>query len=140
MTRYYEQVELGDELDPVDKVATDQSVADFCVAWGSPGAPRFTDHEASKKDGLPGAIVPGIMSMAYMAQFLSHWAEGGLVKKLDVVFRQPVPHEPLRLVGVVTDMNQVDGENQVECDVYIETPDGNRLVGGKATLVLPGKE
>ena len=141
MPRYYDQVELGDELAPVEKVATDQAVSDFCDMWGNPGNPRFIDNEAAKSEGLPGAMVPGIMIMAYMTQFLSHWAEGGSLKKLDAVFRQVVLHEqPLRLVGVVTDKNRVEGENQVECDVYIENADGERLVGGKATVVLPDRE
>ncbi len=140
MPRYYDQVELGDELGPVEKVATDQAVIDFCELWGNAGVGRFTDNEYARNEGLPGAIVPGIMNIAYMAQVVSQWAEGGSLKKLDVVFRQMVPHEqPLRLVGVVTDKNQVDGENQVECDVYMENADGERLVGGKATVVLPAR-
>ena len=141
MPRYYDQVELGDELAPVEKVATDQAVIDFCNAWGNPNSVRFTDHEVARREGLPGAMVPGIMSMSYVAQFLSHWADGGRLKKLDVVFRQVVLHEqPLRLAGVVTDKYRVGEENQVECDVYMEGPGGERLVTGKGTVVLPGRE
>lgn len=145
MPRYYDEVEMGDELAPVERVATDQAVLDFCKLWidlrigGFAG--RFTDNEVAKAEGLPGAMVPGTMSMAYMAQFLSRWAEGGSLKKLDVVFRQVVLHEqPLRLVGVVTDKNQVGDENQVECDVYLENADGERLVSGQGTVVLPGRK
>ena len=142
VTRDYDQVEMGDELVPAEKEVTDQMVLDFCAVWGSGGGTaRFTDHEAARKEGLPQAIVPGIMSMNYMAQFLAGWADGGLVKKLDVVFRQPVVHpQTISLVGVVTDKNQVGGENQVECDVYIQNAHGDRLVGGKATVVLPGRK
>ncbi|MEE8466447.1 MAG: MaoC/PaaZ C-terminal domain-containing protein [Dehalococcoidia bacterium] len=145
MPRYYDEVELGDDLPPVDRVATDQAVQDFCTMWDDPRigrlTGRFTDNEAAKAEGLPGAIVPGAMSMGYLAQFLSQWADGGSLKKLDVVFRQLVLHErPLRLVGVVTDKNQVGDENQVECDVYLESADGERLVSGKGTVVLPGRE
>ena len=142
MPRFYDQVEMGDELGPVEKVATDQAVIDFCNVWEFPRARRrtFTDHEASRSEGLPGAILPGIMSMAYVAQLLSQWAEGGSLKKLDVVFRQVVLHEqPLRLGGVVTDKNRVGTENQVECDVYMENAGGERLVDGKGTVVLPDR-
>ncbi|MFH1140724.1 MAG: MaoC/PaaZ C-terminal domain-containing protein [Chloroflexota bacterium] len=139
VTRYCDQVEMGDELASVEKEVTDQMVLDFCEVWsGGGGMGRFTDHEAARKEGLPGAILPGIMSMSYMAQFLAGWADGGLVKKLDVVFRQPVVHpQTISLVGVITDKNQVGDENQVECDVYIQNSHGDRLVGGKATVVLP---
>ena len=138
MPTYDDEVEIGDELDPLEKVATDQSVIDFCEIWGNPGIGRFTDHDAAKAEGLPGAIVPGTMSIAYLANFLSLWAGGGSLRKLDVVFRQIVPHEqPLRLVGVVTDKNKIGSEEQVQCDVYLENSDGERLVGGTATIVLP---
>ncbi|MSQ22825.1 MAG: hypothetical protein EXR53_05940 [Dehalococcoidia bacterium] len=142
VTRYYDQVDMGDELASVEKEVSDQMVLDFCDVWSSGGgASRFTDHEIAKKEGLPGAIVPGIMSMNYMAQFLAGWADGGQLKKLDVVFRQPVQHpQTISFVGVITDKNQVAGENQVECDVYIQNAYGDRLVGGKATVVLPGRK
>ncbi|MEE2701290.1 MAG: MaoC family dehydratase [Chloroflexota bacterium] len=137
MTRYYEDVELGDEIGPLEKIATDQSVSDFCDVWGNTGPSRFTDNESAQAEGLSGAIVPGIMSMSYMAQLLTQWTEGGSIKKLDVVFRQLVSHNsPLRLIGVVTDMNQVDGENQVECDLYLQNEQGDRMVGGQAILLL----
>ncbi len=140
MYRYYEEVEPGDELGPVEKVAVHQGVVGFCDVWGNPGTNRFTDHETAVKDGLQGAIVPGIMSMAFLAQLLSQWAEGGSIKKLDVVFRQLVVHDqPVHLVGVVTEKNQTEGENQVECDVYLESLEGDRMVGGKATIVLPSR-
>ncbi|MDO8750532.1 MAG: hypothetical protein Q7K03_05255 [Dehalococcoidia bacterium] len=42
--------------------------------------------------------------------------------------------QTISLVGVVTD------KNQVECDVYIQNAHGDRLVGGKATVVLPRRE
>jgi hypothetical protein len=80
------------------------------------------------------------MSMAFLAQMLSQWAEGGSIKKLDVVFRQLVVHDqPVHLVGVVTEKNQTERENQVECDVYLESLEGDRMVGGKATIVLPSR-
>jgi acyl dehydratase len=141
MPRYFDDVDLGDELGPLETTATDASVREFCEVWGNPGPSRFTDHEAARKEGLAGAIIPGVMSMALLSQLLTRWAEGGSMKKLDVVFRQLVPHNvPLRIVGVVTDKNQVKGENLVDVDVYLENGQGDRMVGGKATLSLPRRE
>ena len=133
-------MERGDGLGPYEKIATRHAVADFCEIWGAPAATRFTDDGAAQKEGLPNAIVPGIMSMAYMTQLLSHWADGGLLKSLDVIFRQTVPHEqPLQLVGVVTDKTQGTHESHVTCDVYVLSADGERLVGGKAVVLLPNR-
>ncbi len=140
MPRYYEEVEIGDELGPLEKVVNRDAVIEFSSIWGGQGKGRgfFTDPEAAEREGLPGVIVPGPMSMAFMAQLLTSWADGGWIRKLDVVFRQPVPHDtPLRVVGVVTDKFQEGGEGLVECDVYLENGERERLVGGQAVVILP---
>ena len=141
MPRYYEDVEIGDELGPQERTVTTDSVREFETALGRDTQPGyFTDPKVAKRQGLPDVIVPGPMSMALMNQLLSNWAAGGWVKKLDVVFRQTVPQNRLlRVRGVVTDKNHVDGESRVECDVYVESEEGDRLVGGQAIILLPTK-
>ena len=139
MPRHYSDVEVGDELGPLEKLVTSEDVQEFIGVWrGSVGSTFFTDERVARTQGLPGAIVPAPMSLACLAQLLSDWADNGQVKKLDVVFRQPVMHHwPFRAVGVVTDKNQVDGENRVECDVYLESEERGQLIAGQAILVLP---
>jgi hypothetical protein len=62
------------------------------------------------------------------------------VKDLDLVFRQPVPHnKPLKISATVTDTRQENGENLVECDILMTGAGGERYVGGTALLSLPSK-
>ena len=137
---YFEDVELGDEIGPLEKVATDEEVLNFCNMWGDREPSRFTDQAIAEKSRLPGPIVPGIMSMALMANLLTDWAGPTGVKDLDLVFRQPVPHnKPLKIVATVTDTRQEDGENLVECDIMMTGAEGERYVGGTALLSLPNK-
>ncbi|MFQ5860918.1 MAG: MaoC family dehydratase [Dehalococcoidia bacterium] len=135
------EVKVGGELGPVYKVPTEEAVALFCRAWGNRGPNRFTDPEAARRVGLPYPLVPGIMSLAYLAHLLNQWAPNGQVKRLDVVFRQMVPHnQPITLVGVVTDKREEQGQGLVECDLYLQSQEGERLVGGKAVVFLPLQE
>ena len=61
-------------------------------------------------------------------------------KDLDLVFRQPVPHnQPLSIAATVTDTRQENGENLVECDILMTGVAGERYVGGTALLSLPTK-
>jgi acyl dehydratase len=137
---WFEDVDLGDEIGPLETVATDDGVLSFCGIWGNPKPNRFTDPEIAAKVGLPGPIVPGIMAMAMMTRLLTSWAGPSSVKDLDVVFRQPVPHhQPLTISGTVTDTRQEDGENLVECDIMMTGAQGERYVGGKAVVALPSK-
>ncbi len=135
-SRYYEDIELGDEIGPIEKYITDEEVAAFCRLWGAPVPNRFTDEGSATQVNLSWPIVPGIMSMAIMSQVFTSW-EGVAVKHLDVVFRQPVPHALVSIMAIVTDKREEEGEHLAECDVYLSTEENGRLVGGKATIGLP---
>ena len=138
---YFDEIELGDEIGPVEKIATDEGVANFCDVWGAPTPNRFTDAETAAKSGMPGTIVPGIMTMAMMAQLLTDWGGPGSIIDLDLVFRQPVPHNrPLTLAATITDLREEADENLVECDILMTGPEGERYVGGKAIVVLTARD
>lgn len=137
---YFEDVTLGDEIGPLETVATDAAVVAFCELWGNEMPNRFTDQAAAEAVRLPGPIVPGIMSMALMAQLLTGWAGPEAVRDLDLVFRQSIPHnQALKISATVTDARQENGENLVECDIFMTGAEGERYVGGKAVLALPSK-
>ena len=137
---YFENVELGDEIGPLERVAGDDEVSAFCKLWGNPMPNRFTDQAIAERVKLPGPILPGIMSMALMAQLLTDWAGPQGLKDLDLVFRQPVPHnKPLKISATVTDTRQENGENLVECDILMTGAEGERYVGGTALVSLPSK-
>ncbi len=140
-TIYFEDVDLGDEIGPLERVAGDQDVMDFCQLWGNPMPNRFTDQDIAEKARLPGPILPGIMSMALMAQLLTDWTSPESLKDLDLVFRQPVPHnKPLKISATVTDTRQEDGKNLVTCDILMTGAEGERYVGGTALLSLPTRQ
>ena len=136
---YYEDVEIGDEVGPVVRRVTDEQVEEFVrISIGERDQGRFTDPEVARREGLPGPLVPGAMSIALFAQLLAGWSPTITFKSLDIVFRQVVQHNvPLTLKGVVTEKNLANGEPQIECDVFIENADGARLVMGKATVKVP---
>lgn len=139
---YYEDVEIGDELDTIERIVTLEQVQSFlAIRGGVSGPSRFTDDAYAKSEGLPHAIVPGAMNTAMVAQLLTGWSPTVTVKKLDVSFRQVVPHNtPLELKGIITAKHVVDDEPQVECDVFLENEDGSMHVIGHAIVVLPRRD
>ena len=138
----FDDVELGDEIGPVQTEATSEAVLAFCRAWGdmrfTPN--RFTDPKIARENGQAAPIVPGIMALAMMAGMLTEWAGAASVRDLDAVFRQPVPHHaPITIAGTITDTRREDGENLVECDVLMTGAEGERYVTAKAVLALPSR-
>ncbi|MCE2457800.1 MAG: MaoC family dehydratase [Dehalococcoidia bacterium] len=136
---YYDDVDLGDEVGPVERMVSDDQVIEFTQVWGREEGPtRFTSREKAQSEGLPEAIVPGAMNIAIMSQLITAWSPTVRLVKLDVVFRSPVLHNrPLTLRGMITDKDMVDGEPQIECDVTMENEEGTPHVIGKATVSLP---
>ena len=138
---YYDDVDLGDEVGPVERIVSDDQVIEFTQVWGREEGPtRFTSREKAQSEGLPEAIVPGAMNIAIMSQLITAWSPTVRLIKLDVVFRSPVLHNrPLTLRGLITDKDIVDGAPQIECDVTMENEEGTPQVIGKATVSLPAR-
>ena len=139
---YYDDIDLGDEVGPVERVVTDDQVIEFTQVWGRESGPtRFTSREKAQSEGLPEAIVPGAMNIAIMSQLITGWSPTAKLKKLDVVFRSPVLHNrPLILKGMITDKDFVGDEPTIECDITMENEEGTPNVIGKAIVSLPVRE
>ena len=76
--RSYDAVEFGEELPAFQPDVSLANVRRFTGAAGMT-FPRFHDHEAARKEGLPGAIVPGIMSQGILTALIHRWSPGARV-------------------------------------------------------------
>ena len=100
------------------------------------GGARFKDHEGARKEGLPGALVPGIMAMGFLTSMIHHWSPAARVRHVDTVFRAPlIADEPCELSAVVTDVDEDDGS--VQLDLTVKNGAGETRVFGTAEISLP---
>ena len=128
-------VEFGEELPVFTPDTSLDNVRRFATAAGWTG-PRFTDHEAARAEGLPGALVPGIMSQGFLAAMIHRWAPEAQIKTVDTVFRAPViVDQPYTISGVVTDIDEEAGN--VEIDLTVNNEAGETRVFGTATVRIP---
>lgn len=128
-------VEFGVELPTFAPDTSLENVKRFgkFVGWGGP---RFTDHEAARKEGFPGALVPGVMSQGFLGAMIHRWAPSAEIVAIDTVFRAPVlVDQPHQIVGVVTDVDEEAGS--VEIDITITNEAEETRVFGTATVKLP---
>jgi acyl dehydratase len=131
----YDQVNIGDSLGPIEIYLSKDQVRAYAKAMGM-WVPRFTDDEAARKEGLPGMITPGNMSLAILSKLVTDWigpAGGPRMIRLGTTYRQPViPDHTIALHGFVTHKN--DDERTVDIDVWLENEEAERLVIGTATV------
>lgn len=138
---YFQDVELGDEIGPIERTVTDEEVLQFVAIGGrDPEPSRFTSKEIAQSEGLSEAIIPGAMNIALMSRLVTGWADTVCLKKIDVVFRQTVPHnKPLIFTGIVTNKDESGETTDLECDITMENIDGVKMVIGNAEFALPNK-
>jgi acyl dehydratase len=131
-------LDIGDELPALRLTLSPQQVAEYAHAANQAG-PRFLSDEGARKDGLPGQIVPGNMSLALFSRLLGT-IEGGCVRRVNGTFRGLVrPNVPLVVSGVVTDLRPGEGGELLEIDLLLETEEGDRLVAGTGTVLVPAR-
>lgn len=137
--RYYEDVNVDDELPPIEKLPTEDLAVDF-FGRDNPTNPAFADAEAGRRMGVGGALVPGMLKIAWMTQFVSDWAgPEAHVRNLRVAYRRPdVAHKPLTLAGRVVDKRQEDGKNVVELEV-VTLAEGEPSVRGNIQVEMPAR-
>ena len=99
-------VEFGAELPVFEPDTSLENVGKFARAVGW-GGPRFESHEGARKEGFPGALVPGIMGMGFLTATIHQWCPDAYIEHIDTVFRAPMMAEQPCIIGaVVTDIDE----------------------------------
>jgi peroxisomal enoyl-CoA hydratase 2 len=134
MARRFDAVAEGDELPTQELFLAKDQVRAYARA-ANQWAARFTDDEGARREGLPGMITPGNMSLGLLATLVETWAGARALRRLGTTFRGLVlPDRTFRLCGMVTEKDE--RRRTVELDVWLESDEGERLVIGTATAAL----
>ena len=129
-----QDVEFGAELPAFSADTSLDNVRRFVEAAGW-AAPRFTDHDAARSEGLPGALVPGIMSQGFLAAMIHQWAPEANIVKIDTIFRAPVMVDQThRITGIVTDIDEE--KSTVEIDLTVSNEADETRVFGTASVTF----
>ena len=130
----FQDVEFGEDLPEIQPDISLDTVKLFSKS-SLMLAPRFTDHDAAREAGLPGAIVPGIMSQGILVALIHRWAPNATILNIDTIFRAPliVDTQPVAS-GVVTDID--DDSKVIEIDLMLKNEKGETPVVGTARISL----
>ncbi|HUO03571.1 MAG TPA: hypothetical protein VMU16_00105 [Candidatus Binataceae bacterium] len=128
------EVKVGDQLGPLELFVSKDQCRGYARACGIE-APRFTDDEGALREGLPGMILPGNMSLGLITRLITDWIGSGPARlaRIGSTYRVPVqPDHTLTIHGFVTHLHP--DSRTAEIDVWMENEDGDRLVTGAATV------
>jgi len=133
-TKNLQDVEFGEELPAYVPDTTLKRSAEFASIVGWEGA-RFSDHEKAKKEGLAGAMVPGILNQAYFSAMIHKWAPNATLLSIDTIFRAPViADQAYSMQATVTDIDENAGI--IEIDLVMSNEKKETRVLGTARISL----
>lgn len=137
---YFEDVEEGTELPTLRKDPTTQQLVKYAGASGDYYQIHY-DQNFAKDNGLPDVILHGALKGSWLGQVMTDWiGEGGTLKKLVTQYRgMDVPGSPIFGKGVVKRKYTENGENLVECEIWLENHEGQKTTPGSAIAGLPSR-
>ena len=97
---------------------------------------RFSDSATAQREGFRGAVVPGLMKLAWLTSYASDWAgQGATVRSVRVAYRRPdFAGNPLVISGRVVDKREVEGRKLVDMEVVTLMEDGQPSVRGNVQV------
>ena len=137
---YWEDVEEGMSIPPLQKQPTTQMLVMYCGASGDFYQIHY-DFEFAKSRGLPGVVVQGGLKNAFLAQLVTDWiGDSGRLRKLSCQHRgMDFPGDTLHCKGVVTRVYKEDMRFLVDCEVWLENGNDEKTTPGAATVELPSR-
>lgn len=137
---FFEDVGEGMELPVLEKNPTTQQLVMYAGASGDFYQIHY-DQGFARETGLPDVIIHGALKNAFLGQLITDWiGEHGTLRKLGVQYRgMDIPGTPVYIKGVVKSKSVQDGENIVECDIWLENQKGEKTTPGYAVVTLPSR-
>ncbi|MFN8639426.1 MAG: MaoC family dehydratase [Dehalococcoidia bacterium] len=141
--RFADDVGPGDEFEETFTLTTEhvQKFLDMPGNRLGSSQNRFNSAEAAKRDGLPGPIVPGVMSLDVACRIAGDFVGvQGKVRSVEVSFRRSVYHnDTLTSKILITDSGEDAGRHWFKADLFLENERGERPLQGILEMELPAR-
>ncbi len=137
---YFEDVEVGTLLGPLEKNPTTQQLVKYAGASGDFYQIHY-DKDFALANKLAGVILHGALKNAFLGHLVTDFAgEHGWVRKLAVQYRgMDQPGSKVVCKGRVTKKYADGGHHLVDCEIWLENAKGEKTTPGTATVYLPSR-
>jgi acyl dehydratase len=138
--RYFEDVQIGDEVTPLVKGPIQQIQLTRYAGASGDFNPIHQDPEFARNAGMGDVFAHGMLSMGFVAQAVTDWSGAGTVRKIGVRFTALVRlKDTVTCKGRVLAKSSKDDVHTVDLEIWAENPRGEKVVTGKATVALPSR-
>lgn len=150
---YWEDVNVGQEIPSLTKVATTLALVKWAGAIGDFNPLHYDNDFAINFMKTGGVIAHGTLKRQWLIQMLTDWiGDDGWLKRIHTQFKvmdyprrmktltAPEDGDTLQCKGKVAGKSYKDGEHLVECEIWLENNKGEITTAGTATVRLPAKK
>ena len=137
--RYFDDVSVGDQLPEKVQKLTIPVMQRWVASTETLRRDHYDEKYAIEHDGIPGAVLSGSFSQAYIWQLLFNWVgpDGWVYKASQKNAMMVHPGTTLTFFATVTNKYEKNGLGYLELDLGLRRDDGVVPVPGTATVVLP---
>ena len=150
---YWEDVNAGQEIPSLTKIATTLALVKWAGAFGDYNPLHYDNDFATNFMKTGGIVAHGTLKRQWLIQMLTDWSgDEGWLKRIQTQFKlMDYPRrmktltaledgDTLQCKGKVTAKSDKDGEHLVECEIWLENSKGEVTTAGTATVMLPLKK
>lgn len=135
-------IAVGESLPPLTRPPISQEQLRRYAEASGDHNPIHLDEEAARRVGLDGVIAHGMLSMAFLGQFITQQVSAipdAYLTHLHVRFNGMVrPGDVLTCQGMVQERTRTnDGREHLSIACRIENQNGNAVTSGEAVVSLP---
>jgi acyl dehydratase len=134
----FKDIKVGGAIPSITKPAITHLQLALYAGAGADHNPIHVDAEAAKAGGLPGIIAHGMLPLGFLGQLLTQWVPQTQLRSLSARFvAMAFPGDVITCSGKITRKREAAGEQLVDLDIAVQTPRGENIQLGKATVALP---
>ena len=142
MGRLTRKYEIGEEVGPLVKEMTQESINLFEGSSGESGPSQFTDEEtAAQTLGTTGTVASGRMSLTFAIEMLRRYFGGDVFNRggmVDLRFLRPVrPGDTITFTGKISEITAEVNGSRVSVDIQATNQNGDTTGVGKGSAVVP---
>ncbi len=137
---YFEDVEAGTDIGPLEKNPTTQQLVKYAGASGDFYQIHY-DKDFALKNNLPGVILHGALKNGFLAQLMTDFAgDEGWLRRLAVQYRgMDLPGSKVVCKGKVIKKYTQGRDHLLDCEIWLENAKGEKTTLGSASVILPAR-
>lgn len=129
--------EVGDTLPELVRGPIDRATLALFAGASHDHVPLHIDSDFAKAAGMDDVFAHGMLSMAYLAQMLTHWAPQERLRRWNVRFTAITPlHATVTCRGEITEIFEEAGERLARVRIGGWTEKNVQTLDGEAVVAL----